>query len=356
MQRLIRRTTLAKNQAARKARIQEKKERRLDFMDSLRERTALNRTTIDNIREEKARRREDWFKGPLAPNRDSGLTAGAYGTITPQDRVLPTVPKHLRRRFVNIAQGDRVCLLKGPDAGRICEVSSVDIERESLTVQHFNTVDVRYPAWANQADGSQDPFLPQEMPISIDDVRLVVTLEDQGRQYEVIAKHVYGGGPYLKRSNAQTPRHTRYITGENIRIPWPEETKVDNAVDEDGDTSRKEVEYETWKPSIQQPPFSQFILDELRNKFSKYRTRHDPMWLENRKLEDLREEYRKSRKLLTPRGEHRERLAKQKEVMRQSKLDENGNYIMDATTSEFIAQFIGRQGGSAASQKAEAKQ
>lgn len=140
MQRVIQRTTLARNQATRKARIQKKKERRLDFKDCFRERVSLERTTLDNIREERIRRREDWYKGALAPNRDSGLTAGAYGTLTPQDTVLPTIPKHMRRRFVNIAPGDRVVLLKGPDAGKICEVSAVNLERESVTLKNSNQV------------------------------------------------------------------------------------------------------------------------------------------------------------------------------------------------------------------------
>jgi large subunit ribosomal protein L24 len=140
MQRLTRRTTLAKNQATRKVKIQQKKERRLDFLDHLRERQTLDRTKIDNVREERLRRREDWFKGPLAPNRDSGLTAGAYGTISPSDRVLPTVPKHLRRRYINVVEGDRVCLLKGPNAGQIFEVESVDPERESVILENADQV------------------------------------------------------------------------------------------------------------------------------------------------------------------------------------------------------------------------
>lgn len=182
------------------------------------------------------------------------------------------------------------------------------------------------------------------VPIPIDDVRLVCTLEDNGHQYEVVAKHVHGSGPFLTRSNTSTPRHTRYISGENIRIPWPEENKVDKLTDEDGDTSRKEVEYETWTPSLSLRPFKPSVMDELRNKYSKYRTRHNPAWVEAKKLEDLREEFLKSRKLLTPAGEYKAKLAEQKAVIRQSRKDENGNYIMDQATSDFIAQFISKNG------------
>lgn len=203
-------------------------------------------------------------------------------------------------------------------------------------------MDIQYPEWARTLDNAQDKFITNNAPIPVDDVRLVCTLEDNGRQYEVIAKHVYGAGPYLQRSNSSTPKHTRYISGENIRIPWPEETKVDAATDEDGDTSRKEVEYETWTPSLSSRPFQRSIMDELRNKYSKYRARHDPAWVEARKLEDLREEYLKSRTLLTPAGEYMAKLAAEKEAARKAKLDEDGNYIMDKTTADFIAQFVER--------------
>lgn len=202
--------------------------------------------------------------------------------------------------------------------------------------------DYRVPGYAKDEDSGDIMTYP--VPIPIDDVRLVCTLEDNGHQYEVVAKHVHGSGPFLSRSNTSTPRHTRYISGENIRIPWPEENKIDRLKDEDGDTSRKEVEYETWTPSLSLMPFKPSIMDELRNKYSKYRTRHDPAWMEAKKLEDLREEFLKSRKLLTPAGEYKAKLAEQKAAIRQSKKDENGNYIMDQATSDFIAQFISKNG------------
>lgn len=186
--------------------------------------------------------------------------------------------------------------------------------------------------------------MTDSVPIPVDDVRLVVTLEDKGQEYEVVAKHVHGSGPFLTRSNTGTPRHTRYISGENIRIPWPEENKVDRFVDEEGDTSRKEVEYETWTPSLNGKPFKPSVMDELRNKYSKYRTRHDPAWVEAKRLEDLRAEFLKSRTLLTPAGEYKAKVAEQKAGFRQSKKDENGNYIMDQATSDFISQFISKNG------------
>lgn len=186
--------------------------------------------------------------------------------------------------------------------------------------------------------------MTDSVPIPIDDVRLICTLQDKGKESEVVAKHVHGSGPFLTRSNTSTPRHTRYISGENIRIPWPEEDKVDRLADEEADTSRKEVEYETWTPSLAHEPFKPSIMDELRNKYSKYRTRHDPAWVEAQRLADLRAEFLQSRKLLTPAGEYKAKVAEQKAAIRQSKKDANGNYIMDQATSDFIAQFISKNG------------
>lgn len=203
-------------------------------------------------------------------------------------------------------------------------------------------VDFIVPPWARENDSEK--IVTDSMAIPIDDVRLICLLEENGKQYEAVAKHVHGGGPFLTRLNVDTPRHTRYISGENIRIPWPEENNAMKTTDEDGDTSRKEVEYETWTPSLEAAPFESSIMDELRNKYSKYRIRHDPAWVEARKLEDLRNEFLKSRTLLTPAGEYRRKLAQERAAARESKKDENGNYIMDSETSDFIAQYLSRNG------------
>lgn len=144
---------------------------------------------------------------------------------------------------------------------------------------------------------------------------------------------------------SSTPKHTRYIAGENIEIPWPREEEAPRFKDEPWDTLRMEVETPTWIPSLLHPPFESSILDELRNKYSKYRTRHDPEWVEEKKLEDYKEEYLKSRTLLTPQGELRAKRLKEKEEARKAKLDADGNYIMDKETAEFIERFMQQTAG-----------
>jgi large subunit ribosomal protein L24 len=65
MQKIIRRTALARNQAQRKAIRAAKAAEREEFKDALRQRFAFNRIELDNVRAERIRRREDWLRGPL---------------------------------------------------------------------------------------------------------------------------------------------------------------------------------------------------------------------------------------------------------------------------------------------------
>ena len=140
MQKVIRRTALARNQAQRKAVRAAKDAEREEFKDHLRQRFALNRIELDNIRAERQRRREDWLRGPLAPQRDAGFEGQSFGALSPQAMNPPPIPKHLRRKYINIAVGDRVCIMKGRDKGKINEVVRVDTSNETVNVRDLNMV------------------------------------------------------------------------------------------------------------------------------------------------------------------------------------------------------------------------
>lgn len=140
MQRVIRRTALARNQAQRKRILAAKDAEREELNDSLRQRFTFNRLELDNIRAERQRRREDWMRGPLAPKRDAGPEGKSFGALSPQAMNPPTIPKHLRRKYINIAPGDRVCVIKGNDKGKINEVTRVDPGNETVTIKDTNMV------------------------------------------------------------------------------------------------------------------------------------------------------------------------------------------------------------------------
>ena len=80
------------------------------------------------------------MRGPLAPKRDAGPEGKGFGTLSPQAMNPPLIPKHLRRKYINIAPGDRVCVIKGNDKGKINEVTRVDPNNETITVKDTNMV------------------------------------------------------------------------------------------------------------------------------------------------------------------------------------------------------------------------
>lgn len=205
------------------------------------------------------------------------------------------------------------------------------------------------PQWLKDAYNSKNSVSSVPISISINDIRLVVTLEENGAPYEAIAKYVTGGGPFVRRLNDITPRHSRYIMGEKIPIPWPNEDVAPTVEDNDADTLRQEVEHETFVPSMQYAPFESSIIDELRNKYSKYRTRHDPEWVKAKEMEDLKKEYLATQAMLTPQGEFKARRLAAREEARKSLMDENGNYKMTRDSASFIENYMAKQ-------KSEAKQ
>ncbi|KAI9375389.1 hypothetical protein BJX61DRAFT_531593 [Aspergillus egyptiacus] len=342
MQKLIRRTALARNQAKRKTIRSTKKSEREEHKEVLRQTFQYTRIQLDNIRAERLQRREDWMRGPIAPQRDAGFEGRSFGALMPQAMQPPPVPKHLRRKYINFAAGDRVCIMKGRDKGKIGEVARVDAENETVVVKDLNVSDVYFPPWLSEQYGNNSPFQSVPLPISMDDVRLVVALDDPatGQTRDVLVEHVYGGAPILEREHGvDTPRHTRYIAGENIEIPWPRH-EPPTFKDQPWDTLRMEVETPTWLPSLHNPPFPPSVLDELRNKYSPYRTRHDPEFVEQKRLEDLKKEYLKSRSLLTPKGEFLAMIRKKREEALEKKRDKDGNLRMDKDTEQFIRDFM----------------
>lgn len=140
MQRLLRRTALAKRQSENKAKKVLAQERRLEEKRAWRQRNALDRLRLDAKKDERLRRREDWMRGPLAPRRDAGLDAQHYGTIAPTALQAPPVPAHKRRKYINFAPGDRACIMKGPDKGKISTVTAIDAETETATLKFTNMV------------------------------------------------------------------------------------------------------------------------------------------------------------------------------------------------------------------------
>lgn len=197
--------------------------------------------------------------------------------------------------------------------------------------------------------------IAQAVPLPMDDVRLVTALDDPeaGTTTDYLIKHAYAGPPYLERPPwSKLPRYTRYVSGEDIPIPWPTEEEPTHK-DGEQDTLRWQADEVTWEPSIKEPPFPSSVLDELRNKYSRFRTRHEPAYVREKIIEEYRQQYLESQLLLTPAGEKRQLTATQSTERKKSRLDADGNVIMDNKTADFISQYLNRTKGAAIKGKGE---
>lgn len=86
-----------------------------------------------------------------------------------------------------------------------------------------------------------------------------------------------------KRMKARTIPGSKEVYGDWLEIPVPEPTeekkeKTDKTKEHDDNTLRYEVEAETFKPDMTTPPIPPSVIDELRNKYSRFRTRHEPFY------------------------------------------------------------------------------
>jgi large subunit ribosomal protein L24 len=205
--------------------------------------------------------------------------------------------------------------------------------------------------------GIKSDVLPQNMPVPMDDVRLVFAMTDGNTTKDYIVQHAHVGRPYTERPRwSKMPRYTRYVSGLNIRIPWPTEEAPEY---EDGafDTTRMEVEENTWVPSLDNSPFPSTIIDELRNKYSRFRTRHDEEYVRKKVMEEYRLEYLSQQAILTPAGELKKMKVEQSIQARQARTDEDGNLMMDSETTNFIERFMSQNAASKPNKKArKAKQ
>lgn len=138
-----------------------------------------------------------------------------------------------------------------------------------------------------KADGVDTrPVRTMEKPVPLKSVRLVFPLPDPttGVTRDVIIKKLVNGPIFHDRYTGRK-RWSRRIPGLDIIVPWPKIEPKEHK--EYGcDTLRIDVESQSFIPSLLKPPMPPSVIDELRNKFSIFRTRHDESYV----AEKIREE------------------------------------------------------------------
>jgi large subunit ribosomal protein L24 len=109
----------------------------------------------------------------------------------------------------------------------------------------------------------------------------------------------------------------RLVPGLNMRIPWPDKAdEQEEAEEHEGvDTLRIDAEAQTFVPTLVQPPMPVDVIDELRNRYSRFRTRHTDEYVAKKEAELAERQARKRSPLtmLTPVAELNRR---QREIRR----------------------------------------
>lgn len=133
---------------------------------------------------------------------------------------------------------------------------------------------------------------PMRYPIQA--VRLVHPLRDPvtDRIRDVVINELAPTGIIRDKPTGRVT-WSRVVPGLNVEIPWPrafedaeraelERTFPDNPCD----TLRIDAEQATFVPTLLSPPMPAQIIDELRNKYSKFRTRHEPEYVAKKEAEE----------------------------------------------------------------------
>lgn len=159
-------------------------------------------------------------------------------------------------------------------------------------------------------------------PLSLTEVKLVFPLPDPttGTVRDVIVKKLINGKIWHDRFTGRK-RWTRFIPGLNVVVPWPKvppQERKDFACD----TLRIDVEAKTFVPSLLKPPMPINVIDELRNKYSKFRTRHDEEYITRKTAEEKEAEARKNMATImkTPLKEANRRERQLKKTKRKGEL------------------------------------
>jgi len=139
----------------------------------------------------------------------------------------------------------------------------------------------------------------QPMPLAIDAIRLVypITNPETGTTRDVVIHELKAIPPNMKSPNMTLDRWEhgykwdRIVPGINVVIPWPE-VQVPKAETFEGDTIRADAEERTFYYNLLSPPMPETIIDELRNKFSKFRTRHEDWYVQQKEAEAMSKQAR----------------------------------------------------------------
>lgn len=164
---------------------------------------------------------------------------------------------------------------------------------------------------------------PIESHIPISAVRLVHPIKDEatGVVRDVIIKELKPIRVHYDRPTRKIS-WTRIVPGLNVEIPWP---KPDLAKHHDYpvDTLRIDVEEKSFIPTLLRPPMPETVINELRNQYSKFRTRHTDEYIAKKEAEAAEKvRLRNADAMLTPLQEFNRKRREERRARGQPVLDD----------------------------------
>lgn len=202
--------------------------------------------------------------------------------------------------------------------------------------------DIKVPPYILASEPSSPPIRTVPLPIPLSSIRLVYPLTIDGVQRDCIVEKLIRL-PGRENNNRRFIANSDKAAGEFIEVPVP--GKKDEEMgkkDHDSDTLRFEVEEQTWTPTLLRAPMPEGVIDELRNKYSEHRTRHEPGYLlamENR--EKRKAEYKAWAKsgggmLMTP--------AREARLKERAEMAEKGKPVLGEEVLERIGEVMAGKG------------
>lgn len=321
MLKLARRTAQAEKQVARRSKVRERvlNAIRGDTVRNLR--GLLNEELQRQAEQERRARREAWTMGPLAPQRNH---AGSFADETRRGRssmsnrfgsemfveenvphygslsvrrirnqdASPITPREAAARCawagspktLCLSKGDRAVVMEGPFKGSIGPIKEIRLEQATVTLEGVARTNTTIPASIVTESGQSVHQLESAIPI--DAIRLVHPLTDPvtGRTRDVIIRELRPTNFYRDRPTRRLS-FGRVVPGLNVRIPWPRTAPAEHD-DQAADTLRIYADEATFVPTLLRPPAPESVLDELRNKYSRFRTRHTPEYIAAKEAEE----------------------------------------------------------------------
>ncbi|KAI4739800.1 hypothetical protein E4T44_15200, partial [Aureobasidium sp. EXF-8845] len=219
--------------------------------------------------------------------------------------------KHFKSPF---AVGDRVLVTKGKDAGKIGTLSEVQPESGFVRINELRRADFFVPEYVRKENQDTRAIVQQSMPVRWEDLKLVFPLRDQtnGHFEDVVLEKVdLRNAGWVERRNGRREyvQGQRFLPGVKTPLPWPKTEESEKPDGHDDDTLRISVDETTHRPYLLQPPMPPSVIDELRNKYSIFRSRHEPSYIAGKEAQDRASQHRQNlaRLVSTPLAELKEK-------------------------------------------------